>query len=345
MDLEPSADQRALQDAVRQLVGRESTPERVRAAEASGFDARLWSHLTQMGAVELLIAEQLGGAGSGVLELVLVAQEAGRRVACVPLVESAVAARALADGLDRAGGPIAEMLTGVLEGRAIAVFAPRPAVDGVAILLNGGAAADAVLCLDGDEFVLAESARPPTVTGTLGFTAAASRDLAGVAVDRHVIARGREAHEAWATALARWQLGTAGVLVGIAAAAVEIAAEYARERRQFGVAIGSFQVIQQALADSCIAVEGSELLVRESAWRADYDVDGWRGMASMAFLHAGETAVQACERALHVHGGYGYTLEYDIQLFLRRAKALSLSQGDPEPLWEQIGSAAVAARS
>lgn len=345
MNLQPSADQRALQDAVRQLLDRESTPERVRTAEASGFDARLWGHIIQMGAVGVAVDEKFGGAGSGVLELVLVAQEAGRRVACVPLVESAVAARTLADSLDDDGHPAAKMLARCLDGRAIVTFAPRPAVDRVAILVNGGAAADAVIALDDDELVLAASAPPTTATDTLGFTAAASRDLDGAAVERHVIAKGHPAHEAWATALSRWQLGTAGLLVGIAAAAVDIAAEYAQERYQFGVPIGSFQVIQQALAASCIAVEGSELLVRESAWRADHGVDGWQRMATMAFLHAGETAVQACERALHVHGGYGYTLEYDIQLFLRRAKALSLSQGDPEPLWEQVGLAAVEARS
>jgi alkylation response protein AidB-like acyl-CoA dehydrogenase len=337
VNLSATADQQALQDSVRAVFTRESTSERVRAVEAKGFDPKLWRILAELGAVGIAVDEPSGGVGAGLLELVLIAQEAGRRAACVPLVEAAVGARLLARY------PVAgadDLLARVLHGSMLVVFAPRRARDGIAALVAAGAVADGVIALDGEELVVALGASAEGVA-TLGFTAVADRSLAGSGVVRHVLASGPAALAAWDVARAHWRLATAGVLAGLAAEAVGIGARYALQRCQFGVQIGSFQVLQQALADSAIAAEGTELLARESAWRADHDVDGWPRMAAMAFVHAAETAVQACERALHVHGGYGYTLEYDIQLYLRKAKALSLSDGDPELAWEEIGAVTV----
>jgi len=104
---------------------------------------------------------------------------------------------------------------------------------------------------------------------------------------------------------------------------------YAKSRHQFGVPIGSFQSIARDLADAATAVDGARLLAREAAWAADEAPDELAALASMAFLFAGRTAQQAAGAALHVHGGYGYMLEYDIQLYYRRAKAWTLAAGDP----------------
>jgi Acyl-CoA dehydrogenase, C-terminal domain len=130
-------------------------------------------------------------------------------------------------------------------------------------------------------------------------------------------------------------------LVGTAEGALNLALAHVRSRHQFGVPIGSFQALQQPLADAVMAADGALLVAREAAWRHDSGLDAWPAAAAVAFAHAAEAAVRCAELCLHVHGGYGYTLEYDAQLYLRRAKATRLGAGDPDLLWEQIGATAI----
>jgi alkylation response protein AidB-like acyl-CoA dehydrogenase len=99
--------------------------------------------------------------------------------------------------------------------------------------------------------------------------------------------------------------------------------------------------VQQPLAGCGIDVEGTQLLTYETAWLMDHGAPDAQIRALMAFQHAAAVAVRTSEQALHVHGGYGFTTEYDIHLYLRRAKGLSLSEGDPPALWEQIGRSLV----
>ncbi|GAA4471066.1 acyl-CoA dehydrogenase family protein [Phytohabitans houttuyneae] len=334
MDLELTADQRDVAEAFARVFARDSSAERVRAAEASGFDPALWKALAGMGAVGLTVPAGAGGSGGGFVELALVAEAAGRRLACVPLVEAAVAARLLAD----AG--VADVAAEAAGGERVVVFAARPAVAGVARLVPAGAVADAVLALDGDDLVLAAGA-PGQPVRDLGFQAAADRPLRGDGVESRVVASGAEAGELWTRSRDRWRLATAAACAGMAAEALDVAVRYAAQREQFGVPIGSFQALQQPLADAAMAADGAVLVAREAAWRHDNGLDSWPAAAAVAFAHAAESAVRCAELCLHVHGGYGYTLEYDAQLYLRRAKATRLGAGDPDLLWEQIGATAI----
>jgi alkylation response protein AidB-like acyl-CoA dehydrogenase len=86
------------------------------------------------------------------------------------------------------------------------------------------------------------------------------------------------------------------------------------------VPIGWFQAIQHRLADVTVAGDGAHLLVYEAAWARDTDQMNALELASMAFLFETELAFHTCRESLQFHGGYGYTLEYDIQLYFRRAK-------------------------
>jgi alkylation response protein AidB-like acyl-CoA dehydrogenase len=120
------------------------------------------------------------------------------------------------------------------------------------------------------------------------------------------------------------------VLVGIAAASLDVGVEYVKARKQFGVPIGSFQAVQHPLADVATEVDGARLLTYKAAWATDERRERSAAWSAMAYLFAASTAVKAAAASLHFHGGYGYTLEYDIQLYVRRAKALQLIAGDPE---------------
>jgi alkylation response protein AidB-like acyl-CoA dehydrogenase len=161
----------------------------------------------------------------------------------------------------------------------------------------------------------------------LGRAALADRSLR--VGTRTVLATGDEARARHEHAVDEWRVSTAGALVGLAGAALELGVEYAKQRQQFGVPIGSFQALAHRLADVATAYEGALLLAREAAWAADEGEPDATALARMAFLFAARAAQDTSAAALHVHGGYGFTLEYDVQLYLRRAKAWPLALGDP----------------
>jgi alkylation response protein AidB-like acyl-CoA dehydrogenase len=127
----------------------------------------------------------------------------------------------------------------------------------------------------------------------------------------------------------QWQALTAAALVGLGFRALDIGIEYVMQRRAFGVLIANFQTIQHRLADDVTALDGARLLAYEAAWAADVALPSAGTLATMAFLFASESAFKTASESLHFHGGYGYTLEYDIQLYFRRAKAWALIAGDP----------------
>src|SRR6185369_12736153 len=109
-----------------------------------------------------------------------------------------------------------------------------------------------------------------------------------------------------------------------------MAADYAIERHAFGRPIGSYQGIAHPLADAISEVEGAELLVRKAIWAVARGHTDAGALVSMAYWWASQSAARAVARSLHTFGGYGVSLEYDIQLYYRRAKAWALVGGDPQ---------------
>jgi alkylation response protein AidB-like acyl-CoA dehydrogenase len=136
--------------------------------------------------------------------------------------------------------------------------------------------------------------------------------------------------------VAHWRALTGAALVGLGRRALDIGLAYVLEREAFGVLIGSFQTIQHRLADDDTALEGARLLAYKSAWAQDVGHPQAPELATMAFLFAAETAFRTASDSLHFHGGYGYALEYDIQLYFRRAKAWALAAGDPRAAYASL---------
>ena len=347
MDLSYSPEQQDLRESLATFFSKESTPERVRAAEPGGFDAGLWQKVTAMGLPSMAVAEDLGGGGASMLDLVLAAEESGRRIPPVPLIE----AWAGANLLGRLGGrgasePARELLAEVVAGDALASVALLPLQDGVARLVPAGAVADAVLALDGDELVAFRSQISPQspleVPANLGSAPVADRG-AGVD-DRVVVARGAEAVATYQRAREEWQLLMAAALVGLAQTALEMGSDYVQQRRAFGVLIGWFQTVQHRLADGVTDLEGARLLTYEAGWSSDAGAANAAGLAGMAFLFTSEVAFRIAAESLHLHGGYGYTLEYDIQLYFRRAKAWPLALGDPGNAYQELAGRLFEAR-
>ena len=317
MDLRLTDEQQHLVDAFRSLYGNHASTERIRAAEPSGFDQALWEQLLEIGVIPMAVAESHGGWGAGLLDLVLVAEQHGRAVAPAPLIEAQVGARLL----DRLGS---DHLEAALSGDRVVTVGLHPAIGDRALAVPGGAVADDAIVYVGGELVLV-----PLEGSRLSFENLGSMPLADVAIaGSDVLARGGEAREAFEAAIDDWLVLTAGALVGIGSRSLEIGVAYVKERRAFDVPIGSFQAISHPLADSATALDGARLLTYEAAWAAAEDPARVRQLAALAFAFTNEVARAASYRSLHAHGGYGFMVEYDIQLYWRRARAWGAVWGE-----------------
>jgi alkylation response protein AidB-like acyl-CoA dehydrogenase len=254
------------------------------------------------------------------LDLALVAEATGAALAPVPVVDHLVAARAFPE-------------PDVIDGEAIASVALHPAHDGRWPIVPAGAVAQVVVGLDGDDLVSVRSDPPGAALRNHADAAMAHRSTSG---DRVVLGGRAE----FAGVLTEWKLLQAAALAGLAARALEIGTDYAKERTHFDRPIGAFQAVQHGLAECLGPVEGARLLARKAAWAVDRGTHGelaWdenevydpAALASMAIVFAAETAALTTKRALQYHGAYGFAREYDIQLYHRRARGWPLLLGDP----------------
>jgi alkylation response protein AidB-like acyl-CoA dehydrogenase len=336
VDLDVTEDQAALRAILTEFFEKESPVPVVRAAEPLGFDAELWRKVVDMGLPPIAVPEDRGGGGAGFIELAIAAELLGRSLAPVPLIEAAVATALLArPGRGRSGDGAASLLADVVAGGLVATLALKPVHEGVARLVPAGAVADVVVVLRGDELVAVRMPeRPAGIVANLGAMPVADcRVEAGEAI---VLAEGPGAVAAHRRAVHRWQLLTAAALVGIGSRALELGVDYVQARPAFGVLIGTFQSIQHRLADDATALEGARLLAYKAAWAQDVDLPVAGTVAAMSFLFAADTAFRTASDSLHVHGGYGYTLEYDVQLYFRRARAWPLIAGDRRAAYAEL---------
>lgn len=318
MNLGLTDDQQAVRATFATLFAKESSPERVRAAEGTGFDEALWKILAELGVVGIAVPSDLGGAGAGLLELALIAEEAGRHLAAVPLAEPWAAARLLAR-LDRA-----DLLGPALDGSRLVSLAPARVPVGEQ-LLPDGAIADVVLARSDQDVIIA--GRPQMVAPVANLGALPLARWADVKTS--IVQTGSSAVSAFEAARDDVRVLRAAALVGLTARVVEIGADYAKDRKAFGIPIGGYQAVAHPLADAAMFHDGAQLLVWKACWALDAgDPDG-PALASMAFTFASETAYRAAEHSLHLHGGYGFMQEYDVQLYYRRAKAWSTVFDDP----------------
>ena len=321
VDLRLSEEQRAVRETFAALFRKESTPQRVRAAESSGLDMDLWQRYAQTEALGIGVPSECGGGDGGLLELALVAQEAGRRLAPIPVAETAAAARLLARLEEK------ELLGPVLTGSSIVSLATRSGPVSEQLLVDG-AIADAVVALEGDSllYVRRLAGAPTSPRSNFGGLALARWHASG---ERLSLAQGDRAGALFASALDEVRVLRAAALIGLAAEAVSIGSEYAKVRHAFGQPIGMYQAVAHPFADAVAALDGAELLIHKACWALDSGQADGPALAAMAFVFAAETAYQAAGHSLHVHGGYGFMEEYDIQLYYRRAKAWAVAFADP----------------
>ena len=327
MDLNPSAEQQQLIDTFSAFYAKECPPDRVRAAEPSGHDAALWAQLGDMGVLEMAVDEGSGGWGASLLDLALVAEQHGRHLGPVPLIEAQSAVRLLA----RCDNEMATALLGrVLGDRRLVTLALHPPVNGTLTMVPAGAVADDVVFFDDGRLLcqqIGDQRRPIANTGSM--------PVADITVTSatEVLAEGPEAAALFELARDEWLVLMANALVGIGTRSLEIGVAYVKERHAFGVPIGSFQAVSHGLANAATAVDGSTLLARQAAWAAAEDPARAAQLAALSCGFSADAAREASYRSLHYHGGYGFMVEFDIQLYFRRAIAWPAVFGEPSSMF------------
>lgn len=329
MNLQLSEDQLLLESTLERLFREHSTGPRIRAAEPLGFDKALWSILVEQGIPALRVPEASGGGGMSLMHALLTAEQAGRSLASAPVVETIVANRLLAEAGSKEA---AALLADCLAGKAIVTLALRDAGREPRQLVPAGAIADAVISLEGDAVSIRwRPSKLPLPTDGAGESLHGA--VAAQILDLRESAKRVElagAHQAFLAALGEWKLLTAALVAAMARKAIDNAAQYACEREAFGRRIGEYQGVSHALADVFADVDGARML----AWRTVDAVargeNDAAAMLSMLYWWSCSTASNAALKSLRVFGGYGATMEYDAQLYFRRANAHSLLAGDPE---------------
>lgn len=309
-------------------------------------DAAVWSALVEFGLPGLAVAESLGGAGAGPRLLYAAIEEAGKALAPAPLVATVtalgVAVQCAAKDLVRriaAGAPAAFAVPlndcgwvtsgselpewdGVRLHGVVPIVAGAPGAE-VLIVLAHIADGEALVAVDTTaDGVLVTAHQPLDLTGTIGAVR-----LSGALGE--VLADGSDVNRVLRTARRQALLAVAADSVGVAARALAMTVEWARERHQFGRAIGSFQAVSHRCADILVALEGARSQVLAAA---EVDAEESEYLVDLATAAALDAAVTATEGALQIHGGIGFTWEHPIHLLLRRARANAVLVGRADAL-------------
>jgi alkylation response protein AidB-like acyl-CoA dehydrogenase len=330
VNLDLTEEQAQLVHSFKRLFEKECPPGRVREAEPLGFDRELWDLTRAQGVLEMSVPKEAGGWGASLLDLCLIAEQHGRSLTPIPIIEAQTTARALA----RIQGDAAQTaLSAVLSGDRLVTLALRQERGPMLSLVPGGAIADEVVFRRGDALMTVDvSDANRSFQKNLG-----SMPLADIGTEgARVLTAGEEAHTVWRTARHEWMVLSASAVVGLASRALELGCAYAVDRHQFGVPIASFQAISHRLADNAAAIEGARLLSYEAARSWEDEVEMARALPPMALSFAAEVAAEASSWSLHVHGGYGFMTEYDVQLYFRRAKGWVNVLSDPRLLLHEV---------
>jgi alkylation response protein AidB-like acyl-CoA dehydrogenase len=370
LDLDFDQEQELLRHTARDVLARHCTLDVVRAMEDDpvGYPTALWDQLAELDLIGLLLPEEHGGSGMSLIEGVAFYEELGRALAPTPHFVSAV----LSGGVLAAAGSEAQKerwLRAVALGEAVLTpawfepengFSPlgvqvRAEADGAEFRLSGvkrhvqfASAADrlVVLARTGDDpdavdlFLLDPTASGVTLRQQLSI---ASDTQYEVTLSDVVVSEGDRigpAGSGWAT----WQQVLEPALVLLAAQAVggaryalEITTQYAKDRHQFDKPLGAFQALAHYLADAVTNLDGAEQLEHEAAW-AGASGRSLESLAPMAKLFACSTFRDITAMAQQIFGGIGFTLDFDIQLYFRRAKLQQLMWANDRVLEDAVAA-------
>src|SRR5271166_2776053 len=311
MDFGLTDDQRDIQRTARDLLAERAKPERVRVhAEAGTTDERLWLELCELGWPGIAISEEYGGQGLGTIELSILCEELGHTVAPVPLLASTMAACVI----EQAGSPEQRerWLPRLASGETIGALAG--AVDGTAELVVGGAEAGVIVLIedDGSGRLLTPEEAEVSPVAAIDPTRSAAR----VSADEGA----GEALEDGCPGLGSALVAVSSELVGVCERSLEMTLAYVKERKQFGVPVGSYQAVSHRCAQMLLETEKARATTGFAAWSADADTSRLAEAAAMAKAGASDAGREVTAGAIQMHGGIGFTWEADVHWLFKRAQ-------------------------
>jgi alkylation response protein AidB-like acyl-CoA dehydrogenase len=298
MDFDLTDDQKEIKGVAHELLAARSPFGKVReAAEAGRYDASLWRELVELGWPGIAVAEQYGGQGLGPVELAVLLEELGYACAATPFLSTAVAAAAI----QAAGNSEqqARWLPGLASGELTAGIGTRElAADAV------GAAV--VVVIDGAEAQLVQTPE--------------SEPLESIDSTRRFAQVRGEGQPLDPAAVDRVRSAVAAEVVGVCQRALDMTLEYVKDRKQFGVPVGSFQAVSHRCAQMLLQTESVRSTAYYAAWAADADPGRLPEAAALASAAAAENGREVTASAIQAHGGIGFTWEADVHWLYKRAQ-------------------------
>ncbi|HVX69877.1 MAG TPA: acyl-CoA dehydrogenase family protein [Mycobacteriales bacterium] len=360
MNLDFTPEQDLLRDSVRRACERHSGLDVVRKLENDpvGYSPELWQQLSELGVTGLVIDEQYGGSGMTMVDAAVVYEEFGRAIVPSPHFVSAVLAAGLI-GRSANEELKGQILPGIASGETIVTVASLEPDNGFSPAgiqltatksgdgwtLSGAkrhvpfaqAAASMIVLARAEGgrggsgvIALLVDASTPGITLTQQLTVASDAqfrvDFDNVTA-RAVVHEPGAAWEAWHDTMLDGAALLAAQAAGGARAALDLARDYANTREQFDKPLAAFQAISHYLADSVTAVDGAQTLAWEAAW-ARSEGRSVETLAPMAKSYACQTFRKVSATAVQIFGGNGFTVEFDIQLYFRRAKSMQINNWD-----------------
>jgi alkylation response protein AidB-like acyl-CoA dehydrogenase len=351
VELEFTADQDELRDAIRSVLSKESPVARAReVVERSTRPTALWDTFVELGWPALTVPEEHGGIGLGMLEAAILAEEAGRVIMPGPLLATVTqfipAVRECGTAAQHARW-LDEVAAGRLAGtlaiaEATGSYDPGDvrstmSIDGDTVTLHGtkryvveGDAVDELVVVVRDAasdsiravVVPAGSCRSTAVHALDGTRRLADVELDGVRVERErVLGDGTSALTPLRRAVEESTVALALEMVGTAQTVFDVTLDYAKHREQFGVPIGSFQAIKHKFADMLIALERARSTGYFAALTIAEDDPRRTSAVSVAKAAAGDCQRLLAKEGIQIHGGVGYTWEHDMHLYVKRLKS------------------------
>lgn len=317
-----SEDQEMLAQTIRDFLAGECTAEHVRGLweTETGRSPAFWQQLTEIGLPGLLVPEEHGGLGMNEVDATLVFEETGRAALAEPLISTAAVAAPL---LREIGGDLAATwLPKIAAGQAIVAVG-----HGQSPFVADAHVARLLLLPDGDDL---HAVDPANATLTAEKSNDQSQRLFSVdwsPSPRTLVAEKTVGAALQAAALDRGALACASEQLGVCATLVEMGALYATQRKQFGVAIGTFQAVKHRLANAKVRLEYARSVVYRAAHSVATAAAARATDVSMAKVTASDAATFAAKESLQVHGAIGYTYEQDLHVWMKRAWSHDLAWG------------------
>ncbi len=358
MDFDLSKPQQLLQKSAREFFARECSHEKVRGLMATdtAFDEKLWEAIADQGWTGLIVPEEFGGLGLGIVELAVVAEEMGRAMLPSPFISTVWAAAVIA----RAGseGQKAQYLEAISTGELKATVALVEASNswnpdavqlqaeksGDAYILNGRkdyvtdasvAALIVTVARSGEDLVLlpvAANAEGVTITMTPGIDATRklySVEFNNVTVPQtNALETGYRAKEALDQATAIATIALCGEMVGGMQWVLDESVEYVKTRQQFGRPVGIYQAVQHRCADMVLQTESSRSAVYYAAWALSEGDASAKLAVAAAKVFCSEAGRLVGNNGIQVHGGIGFTWEHNLHLYYKRFKSSEIMFGD-----------------